>query len=153
LNDASIRKALGVLKPSSETLPLYHSALARSRADWLIGMNLSRLFTVLGRQAGYDGVLSVGRVQTPTLKLVVDRDREIARFISLPFWAIEVTLSSGGASFMAHWMPPQGCIDDAGRCLQQPIAQQATERIRAAGTAQVTTVETERLREGPPLPF
>ncbi|WP_250636956.1 DNA topoisomerase [Pseudomonas aeruginosa] len=63
-------------------LSMYHSALARSRADWLVGMNLSRLFTVLGRQAGYDGVLSVGRVQTPTLKLVVDRDREIARFVS-----------------------------------------------------------------------
>ncbi len=78
LNDASIRAALGKLRPSAETLPMYHSALARSRADWLVGMNLSRLFTVLGRQAGYDGVLSVGRVQTPTLKLVVDRDREIA---------------------------------------------------------------------------
>ncbi|MGI9375263.1 MAG: toprim domain-containing protein, partial [Tsuneonella suprasediminis] len=59
LNDASIRKALGALKPSNETLPLYWSALARSRADWLIGMNLSRLFTLLGRQAGYTGVLSV----------------------------------------------------------------------------------------------
>ncbi|HBD34769.1 MAG TPA: DNA topoisomerase III, partial [Cupriavidus sp.] len=77
LNDASIRAALGQLRPSAETLSMYHSALARSRADWLVGMNLSRLFTVLGRQAGYDGVLSVGRVQTPTLKLVVDRDREI----------------------------------------------------------------------------
>src|SRR3546814_13009754 len=96
LNDASIRKALGALKPSAETLPLYYSALARSRADWLIGMNLSRLFTLLGRQAGYTGVLSVGRVQTPTLKLVVDRDREIARFVSVPFWAVDVQI--GGAS-------------------------------------------------------
>lgn len=85
LNDASIRAALGKLRPSAETLSMYHSALARSRADWLVGMNLSRLFTVLGRQAGYDGVLSVGRVQTPTLKLVVDRDREIARFVSVPY--------------------------------------------------------------------
>src|SRR3546814_12611091 len=83
LNDASIRAALGKLRPSAETLPMYYSALARSRADWLVGMNLSRLFTVLGRQAGYDGVLSVGRVQTPTLKLVVDRDREIAAFVSV----------------------------------------------------------------------
>ncbi|MEI7419210.1 DNA topoisomerase, partial [Pectobacterium parmentieri] len=91
---ASIRKALATLRPSSETLPMYFSALARSRADWLIGMNLSRLFTVMGRQAGYDGVLSVGRVQTPTLKLVVDRDREIACFVSVPFWAVETTLSS-----------------------------------------------------------
>ena len=139
--------------PSAETLPLYFSALARSRADWLIGMNLSRLFTLLGRQAGYTGVLSVGRVQTPTLKLVVDRDREIARFVSVPFWAIEVALSHAGQSFVASWTPPQGSTDDAGRCLQQPVAQQAAERLRAAGAAQVLSVETERVREGPPLPF
>ena len=153
LNDASIRKALGALKPSAETLPLYFSALARSRADWLIGMNLSRLFTLLGRQAGYSGVLSVGRVQTPTLKLVVDRDREIARFVCVPFWAIEVALSHAGQSFVASWTPPQGSTDDAGRCLQQPVAQQAAERLRTAGSAQVLSVETERVREGPPLPF
>lgn len=153
LNDASIRKALGALKPSAETLPLYHSALARSRADWLIGMNLSRLFTVLGRQAGYDGVLSVGRVQTPTLKLVVDRDREISLFVSVPFWAIEIALSVGGKSFIAQWMPPRFCTDDAGRCLRQPVAQQAAQGIRSAGAAQVVEVETERVREGPPLPF
>jgi len=153
LNDASIRKALGALKPSGETLPLYYSALARSRADWLIGMNLSRLFTVLGRQAGYSGVLSVGRVQTPTLKLVVDRDRAIARFVSVPFWAIDVTLAHAGQSFAASWTPPTGCTDDDGRCLLQPVPQQAAKRMRAAVSAQVVSVETERMREGPPLPF
>src|SRR3546814_12757223 len=79
LNDASIRTALGKLRPSSDTLPMYYSALARSRADWLVGMNLSRLFTVLGRRAGYDGVLSVGRVPTPTLKLVVEIGRAAGR--------------------------------------------------------------------------
>ncbi len=153
LNDTSIRKALSVLRPSDETLPMYFSALARSRADWLIGMNLSRLFTVLGRQAGYDGVLSVGRVQTPTLKLVVDRDREISRFVSVPFWAVEVVLSSEGQSFTAAWMPPDTAADNAGRCLQEPIARQATEHMRVTGSAQVTSVETEHMREGPPLPF
>lgn len=153
LNDASIRKALGALKPSAETLPLYFSALARSRADWLIGMNLSRLFTLLGRQAGYTGVLSVGRVQTPTLKLVVDRDREIARFVSMPYWAVDVLLSHAGQSFTASWILPEGSTDAAGRCLQQPVAQQAADRIRAARDAQVVSVDTERVREAPPLPF
>lgn len=153
LNDASIRQALGALKPSDETLPLYYSALARSRADWLIGMNLSRLFTVLGRQAGYQGVLSVGRVQTPTLRLVVDRDREIASFVSVPYWAIETSLSHSGQFFAAHWVPPDGSTDAAGHCLQQAIAQQAAERIRAGCEAQVLSVETERVREAPPLPF
>ncbi|WP_193073102.1 DNA topoisomerase III [Pseudomonas sp. FME51] len=153
LNDASIRAALDKLRPSAETLPMYHSALARSRADWLVGMNLSRLFTMLGRQAGYDGVLSVGRVQTPTLKLIVDRDREIAAFVSVPYWAIDVSLSAGGQAFTAQWVPPETCTDDAGRCLQQPVAQQAAQQIRAAGSAQFVSVETERVREGPPLPF
>ncbi|HCK6977749.1 TPA: DNA topoisomerase III [Klebsiella oxytoca] len=153
LNDASIRTALGKLRPSSDTLPMYYSALARSRADWLVGMNLSRLFTLLGRQAGYDGVLSVGRVQTPTLKQVVDRDREIAAFKSAPFWAIDVSLSTEGQAFSAQWVAPDGCTDDAGRCLQQPVAQQAAQQIRAAGSAQVVSVETERVREGPPLLF
>lgn len=153
LNDASIRAALDKLKPSGDTLPMYHSALARSRADWLVGMNLSRLFTLLGRQAGYDGVLSVGRVQTPTLKLVVDRDRKIAAFVSVPFWSIEVALSCTGQTFTAQWLPPSASTDDAGRCLQEPVAQQAAQRIRAAGVAQVVSVETERMREGAPLPF
>ncbi len=153
LNDASIRKALAALKPSSETLPMYHSALARSRADWLVGMNLSRLFTLLGRQAGYEGVLSIGRVQTPTLKLVVDRDREIDHFVSIPFWAIEVAFSSAGQSFIAQWQPPESCTDESGRCLQAGVAEQAAAQMRAASEAQVASVETERVREGPPLPF
>nr|WP_067285895.1 DNA topoisomerase III [Marinobacterium profundum] len=153
LNDASIRTALAALRPAAETLPLYYSALARARADWLIGMNLSRLFTLLGRQAGYDGVLSVGRVQTPTLRLVVDRDRDIAQFVSTPFWTIDVALTHAGQTFIANWLAPQACADDKGRCLQEAIAQQATQLLRAANIAQVVTVETERVREAPPLPF
>ncbi|MBX6397902.1 DNA topoisomerase III, partial [Pseudomonas syringae pv. tomato] len=104
LNEASIRQALSSVKQGAETYPLYLSALARSRADWLIGMNFSRLFTLLGRQAGYTGVLSVGRVQTPTLRLVVDRDREIANFIPKPFWNLDVQLCAAGHSFLAKWV-------------------------------------------------
>jgi DNA topoisomerase-3 len=153
LNDASIRKALAELKPGAQTLPLYHSALARSRADWLIGMNLSRLFTLLGQQAGYTGVLSVGRVQTPTLKLVVDRDREIGQFVSVPYWTVDVTLDHQGRSFLAAWVPPNDSADAAGRCIRQDVARAASQRIEAAGEAKVVSVETERVREAPPLPF
>ena len=153
LNDASIRKALDTLKPGTETLPLYHSALARSRADWLIGMNLSRLFTLLGQQAGYSGVLSVGRVQTPTLKLVVDRDRSIERFVPVPYWAIETTLAQGGRSFKASWLAPEDSTDEADRCLQESVAQTAANALRQSREATVTQMETERVREAPPLPF
>ena len=153
LNEASIRKALSSLKSSQETFPLYHSALARSRADWLIGMNLSRLFTLLGRRAGYDGVLSVGRVQTPTLRLVVDRDRAIASFVSVPYWVVEVHLSSMGQPFIASWIPPSSGRDEAGRCLHQALASQALQAISSSKTATVVSLQTEHLREAPPLPF
>ncbi|MGE8409609.1 MAG: DNA topoisomerase III [Pseudomonas sp.] len=153
LDDASIRKALASLKPGADTFSLYHSALGRSRADWLIGMNMSRLFTLLGRQSGYQGVLPVGRVQTPTLRLVVDRDRSIADFVPVPFWAIEVQLDSTGTRFSAQWRAPEDACDDQGRCLKQELAQQAAAAINGAGTAQVVAIKTERVREAAPLPF
>ncbi|MGF6708586.1 DNA topoisomerase III [Pseudomonas frederiksbergensis] len=153
LNQASIRKALSSLKSGQETFPLYHSALARSRADWLIGMNLSRLFTLLGRRVGYNGVLSVGRVQTPTLRLVVDRDRAIASFVSVPYWEVDVYLSSMGQPFIASWLPPSSGRDEAGRCLQQEIARQAVQTIIDGCAATVLSLQTEHSREPPPLPF
>ncbi|UZD97676.1 DNA topoisomerase III [Pseudomonas corrugata] len=153
LNEASIRKALSSLKSGQETFSLYHAALARSRADWLIGMNLSRLFTLLGRRAGYDGVLSVGRVQTPTLRLVVDRDRAIASFVSVPYWEVDVHLASMGHPFIASWLPPSSGQDEADRCLQQALASQAAQTISSAKTATVRSLQTEHLREAAPLPF
>ena len=153
LNEASIRKALSSLKSGQETFPLYHSALARSRADWLIGMNLSRLFTLLGRRAGYDGVLSVGRVQTPTLRLVVDRDRAIASFVSVPYWDVDVHLSSMGQPFIASWLPPSSGADEAGRCLQQALASRTVQAISSNESATVRSLQTEHFREAPPLPF
>ena len=145
LNEASIRKALAALQSGEETFPLYHAALARSRADWLIGMNLSRLFTLLGRRAGYDGVLSVGRVQTPTLRLVVDRDRAIASFVPVPYWDVEVHLSSMGQRFSASWVPPSSERDDAGRCLQQALARQAVQAITDSKAATVLSLQTEHV--------
>ncbi len=153
LDDASIRKALGALKPGAETFSLYHSALGRSRADWLIGMNMSRLFTLLGRQSGYQGVLPVGRVQTPTLRLVVDRDRSIADFVPVPYWAIDVALLADGTAFTAQWRAPDDACDDQGRCLNPALAQAAATAMGAVADARVVKLRTERVREAPPLLF
>lgn len=153
LDDASIRKALGALKPGSETFSLYHSALGRSRADWLIGMNMSRLFTLLGRQSGYQGVLPVGRVQTPTLRLVVDRERSIADFVPVPYWAIDVTLAHDQQNFVAQWRAPADACDDQDRCLNQMLAQQVAQAMSGAGSARLVKLRTERIREVAPLPF
>ena len=153
LDDASIRKALAALKPGAETFSLYHSALGRSRADWLIGMNMSRLFTLLGRQSGYQGVLPVGRVQTPTLRLVVDRDRSISDFVPVPFWAIDVQLLHDHLPFTAQWRAPSELCDDQDRCLNQALAQDAANAMRNAATARLVKLRTERVREAAPLPF
>ena len=115
-------------------------------------MNMSRLFTLLGRQSGYQGVLPVGRVQTPTLRLVVDRDRSIADFVPVPYWAIDVQLQSSGSVFTAQWRAPEDNCDDQGRCLNPALAKQAAVDMQAAGSAQVTKVATERVREAAPCP-
>ncbi len=80
LDDASIRKALKNIKSGKETDTLYYAGVVRSRCDWLVGMNLTRLYSFKAQQSGYQGVLSIGRVQTPTLRMVVDRDLVIKDF-------------------------------------------------------------------------
>ncbi|MDY0134394.1 MAG: DNA topoisomerase, partial [Atribacterota bacterium] len=107
LDVASVKKALAALKPGAETAGLYQSALGRSRADWLVGMNLTRAFTLAGRSQGGDGVRSVGRVQTPTLSLVVERDRLIERFKPVPYFEL-FGFFEAGQSFSTKWKVPEG---------------------------------------------
>ncbi|QIQ22129.1 DNA topoisomerase III [Zophobihabitans entericus] len=154
LNESSIRQALSSLKDGNETLPLYHSALSRSRADWLIGMNLSRLFTLLGRHAGYDGVLTVGRVQTPTLTLVVNRDMQIEKFVAKPYWTITAKLANNQTPFIANWIPPEAVTDEQGRCIHQNVADSVFNQILSGPKmAQVLSVTTEAVKETAPLAF
>ncbi|MCO8163862.1 DNA topoisomerase III [Pseudomonas sp. 21LCFQ010] len=152
LNPQSVRKAMAELRPGESTVGLYHAALARSRADWLIGMNLSRLFTLMARRDGHDQVLTVGRVQTPTLNLVVIRERAITSFVKKPFWEVEVNLLADGHSFVGKWLPPAECLDADGRCINQPMAQHVSTQL-ASGQARVVELVIERKTERPVLPF
>lgn len=153
LDDASICKALSSLKPGEETAPLYQAGLGRARADWLCGMNLTRRYTLLARQQGQKGVFSVGRVQTPTLCLIVDRDRQIADFIPRPYWTLTVTLAAQNMLFQAQWIASDAQCDEEGRCIHETALQQAATEIRAAGQARVIQTETKRVKEFAPLPF
>lgn len=153
LNKASIEAAWNNLRPASEWIHRYHSALARARCDWLVGMNLSRLFTLLGQQAGYFGVLSLGRVQTPTLYIVVVLDRAIAAFVPVPYWDLFLTVEVDGGKFSAKWSPPAPVTDGEGRCIRRDAATLAESRALQAGQARVTQVEEETVIEKPPLPF
>ena len=154
LDEASIRKALASLKNNEETLPLYYAGLARSRADWLIGMNFSRLYTLLAQQKGYQGKpLSVGRVQSPTLSLVVNRDREIKNFIPKQHFTLQVMLSDGKQHFATQYVIPEQYCDPDGLCLSAQVIQAANRQIRQLGQAKVESVETKRERQPAPLCF
>ena len=81
MEDAAIREGFSALKPGGDYDGLYASALCRSKADWLVGINATRLFSVL-----YHRTLNIGRVMSPTLALIVQREAEISAFKPVPFY-------------------------------------------------------------------
>jgi DNA topoisomerase III len=86
----AIREGFERLRPGTELLPLEAAARSRAEADWLVGMNATRAATIRGR-AWVGGVVSLGRVQTPTLALIVRREREIQAFVPEPYWLVHAT--------------------------------------------------------------
>lgn len=91
LTEESIREGFNNLKDQSEFQGLYESGLSRSIGDWILGMNATRLYTLKFRDSSSRQVLSIGRVQTPTLALIVNRQREIDHFVSTPYWELRTT--------------------------------------------------------------
>jgi len=89
LTDEAIKEGFNNLKEGSDYDLLYSAGNARAIGDWLLGMNATRLFTL--KYANNKGVLSIGRVQTPTLALIVNRYKEIQNFVSKPFWELKTT--------------------------------------------------------------
>ena len=89
MEDAAIREGFANLRPDSDYDALYQSALCRAKADWLVGINATRLFSVL-----YHKTLTVGRVQTPTLKMLVDRDAKILRFQKEKYYTVGIQSGS-----------------------------------------------------------
>ncbi|GAA3607388.1 DNA topoisomerase III [Gibbsiella greigii] len=153
LDEASIRQALANKLPGEKTAALYHAGMARARADWMTGMNLTRLYTLKAREQGYGEVLSIGRVQTPALALVVNRDREIASFVSKPHWQVQATLQKEGINFPANWVPAANYCDEEKRCIQQNVAQAVVQLCQQTGSALVLDVGTERKKASAPLAF
>ena len=133
LNTAAIERALTQLQVNRNFAPLSASALARSRADWLYGINMTRAYTIQGRKVGYDGVLSVGRVQTPVLGLVARRCEEIENFISKPFYEVCAhVVTVNDERFTATWRPSEACepyMDDMRRVLNKKLAQKVVSSI------------------------
>lgn len=156
LNPQAVTKAIERLRSNREFVPLCVSALARARADWLYGINMTRAYTLLGQNAGYQGVLSVGRVQTPVLGLVVRRDEEIEHFVPKDFFEVKAHIVTPNEDrFTALWQPSESCIDfqdEEGRVIHRPLAEHVVARITGQ-PAYVTAYQDKRESETAPLPF
>ncbi|MCK1967698.1 DNA topoisomerase III [Franconibacter sp. IITDAS19] len=156
LNPQAVERAISRLRENREFVPLSTSALARARADWLYGINMTRAYTLLGQNAGYQGVLSVGRVQTPVLGLVVRRDEEIENFIPKDYFEVKAHIvTPKDERFVATWQPSEACEphqDDEGRLLNRALAEHVVKRI-AGQPARVTAYSDKRESEAAPLPF
>ncbi|MGF1723398.1 DNA topoisomerase III [Photobacterium nomapromontoriensis] len=155
LNPSAVKRALGKLRSNRDFIPLSVSALARSRADWLYGMNMTRAYTLLGQKGGYRGVLSVGRVQTPVLGLVTRRDDEIANFIPKPFYELFALIPYQDMVIRARWKPSDACLawqDEDGRILNRKLCENVVSRIKGQ-PAEVTLSERKETRQSAPLPY
>ncbi len=156
LNPASVKKSLANLRKNTDFIPLATSALARARADWLYGINMTRLCTVQGQQSGFRGVLSIGRVQTPLLGLVVKRDFEIENFVSKPFYELEVNLKTEqGFTFTAKWKPSEACqpyMDEENRVLSRKLVENVASRVKDK-TGSINSVSDKVKKQAPPLPY
>ncbi|MBB3231669.1 DNA topoisomerase III [Halomonas stenophila] len=153
LNGPAVKRALSRLEDNARYAPLYRAAQARARADWLYGINLTRAWTLIGRQAGHDGVLSVGRVQTPVLGLVVRRDGEIRDFEPRPFHVLWADLAVARGQLRAWWVPGEAHpLDDQGRLLARAPADALAARLPGA-EGRLSQLECRDKRQAAPLPY
>ncbi len=156
LDEKSIHKALADLKDNRQFIPLRDSALARSRADWLMGMNLSRAYTLRARREGHQKVtFPIGRVKTPTLALVVRREREIENFTPQEYYLLKANFHAEGGDFVTKWKPQeeQVGLDSEGRLVQKYIGEEILKRLAQQPEGKVVELSRKKKQEPAPLPL
>mgnify|MGYP002576402777 FL=1 len=132
MEETAIREGFAHLKPSTEYDALYNAALCRERADWMVGINASRLFSCL-----YGQPLAVGRVMTPVLAMTVVREAAIAAFVPEKFYTVALTLADGGTA-------------SSKRFAQKVDAELLLSKCRKEGRVTVQKMERKEKSESPP---
>jgi DNA topoisomerase-3 len=155
LTDEAIRQGFAALKPGAEFDKLADAARCRSEADWLVGMNATRAVTVRYRSSSDSMLYSIGRVQTPTLAILVEREKTIQSFVPQDYWQVRAELAtSEGARFAATWSLGKGT-----RLASAAVASELCDRCGTHGAAGdpagpvVESLRQSKTREPPPLLF
>jgi len=157
MTSAAMKAALASLRPADEFSQLEEAARSRSEADWIVGMNATRAATIRLRSS-FDGAVSLGRVQTPTLAIVARREEEIKAFVPEPYWLVDATFAAppldGGSErrYLGHFQAPQG---SPGKTKGPRLGTEAeAEAIVAAvrgRSGTITKLEKKEQREKAPM--
>ncbi|OIK15441.1 DNA topoisomerase III [Bacillus sp. MUM 116] len=141
----AIREGFHKLLDENETRSLFFEAYTRACADWVVGMNASRLYSLLLQNQGFSDVFSVGRVQTPTLALIVKRELEIENFNPEPFWEVIAHFFINGKRYSGKWLN-----DGETRVKHKDLADKVAAFCKGK-PAEVSEVIAERKEFYPPL--
>ena len=155
IDDKSIDIAFKQLKPNQEYIGYKLAAETRQQADWLIGINYTRAFTRRFQSLGYDGVITIGRVQTPTLKLIVDRDKEIANFKAKSFYELVAIFNNETPEVTAKLVIPdniKSLMDEENRLLDKKPLDEIAEQIKNK-PAVITSYSKQSKTQNQPLLF
>ncbi len=150
----SIRDGFEILRPDKELLPLADAAKSRSEADWLVGINGTRAMTAFNSKEGGFYLTTVGRVQTPTLAILVEREERIRAFTARPYWEVHGRFAAKAGEYPARWFDPKFKKDDDGeRRAERLWSAQDAESIVAAcrGKTAVASEETRPSTQLSPL--
>jgi DNA topoisomerase-3 len=155
MTPASIRDGFEALRTDRELQPLADAAVCRSESDWLVGINGTRAMTAFNSKDGGFYKTTVGRVQTPTLAVLVEREQRIKRFVSRDYWEVHGTFAGTGGEYPGRWLDErfERKEDDADARAERIWDQARAEAIRAKclGKPGVVTEESKPTTQAPPM--
>lgn len=148
MTDSAIRKAWDERAPAEQYDSLADAARSRAEADWLIGMNGSRAATLRLRSRGQKGSISLGRVQTPTLAMLVDKELEVLSHEPSPYWELEVGLSQDDAVWAAKWRRTRKGEMPRTHIVEEDELESLSEELKK-GEIEVFMTKKERVEKSP----
>jgi DNA topoisomerase-3 len=155
MTPAAIRDGFVALRPDKELRPLADAARCRSESDWLVGINGTRAMTAFNSKSGGFQLTTVGRVQTPTLAILVEREERIKRFVSRPYWEVHGTFGARNGEYVGRWFDEKfkKADDDEHARAERLWDERKAAAIKAkcAGKPGIVTEESKPSTQSPPL--